>query len=316
MNKKRVAIIGATGFLGLYISETLSKSGFDVYGFIRSKNSDDYKIYKKLKLKTIIVGNLEEIKKIDIQKKTFDFVINLAARAHINQNVTENNQKFINKLSNIERNIVENFDNKKVKLIQISSAKVKLLRNHTSINKNELIYIKGKLQSEKIISKNFKRYIILRPPLVYGPHVKANFLTLMKAIDFGIPLPFANLKNARSYLYIGNLADLIIKIIKDNKFLNNKYYVCDGKPISTTELSETIAKHLSKKVKKIRVNINYLYFMAKIFKKKSLLDKVIGNFVVNNNVLKKDIDWKPKYNFTTGIKNTCFWYKTMFKMKE
>ena len=87
----------------------------------------------------------------------------------------------------------------------------------------------------------------MRPPLIYGPYVKANFLALIKAIDFGLPLPFLNLENFRSYLYLENLVDLILKVIEENKFLNNFYYVCDGNAVSTKHLSDLIANHLSKK---------------------------------------------------------------------
>ena len=57
-----------------------------------------------------------------------------------------------------------------------------------------------------------------------------------------------------------------------------------------------------------------LYFLAKIIKKHHLLNKVMEDFVINNNKIRKDLGWTPKYNLNLGIKNTCFWYKTMFNM--
>ena len=316
MKKKKVAIIGANGFLGLCISEALSKKGYQVYGLIRNENSSLKYVYKNLKIKTIVVGNLEKIKTINLKRYKFDYIINLAARAHIKKKLSLNSQEAINNFTNIERNLVKNFDVKKVKLIQLSSAKVKLTTNGVKISDNELTYINAKLKSENIIRKNFNKYIILRPPLIYGPHVKANFLTLMKAIDFGVPLPFLNLKNLRSYLYVDNLVDLIIKVIEEDKFLNNFYYICDGNAVSTKYLSDLIASHLSKKPLYFNINRKLLDFLAKIIQKQSLLNKVFGDFIVNNNKVKKDIGWSPKYNLDLGIKNTCFWYKTMFKMKN
>ena len=119
-------------------------------------------------------------------------------------------------------------------------------KKNSFISDNELVYTKAKLASEKIIKNNFKKYIILRPPLIYGPNVKANFLSLMRIVDMRIPLPFKNLENSRSYLYIRKLIDLILKIIKEDKFLNKHYYVSDGKYVSTKYLTDLIAKNLSK----------------------------------------------------------------------
>ena len=315
MQRKKVAIIGANGFLGLAICKELSTQGYEVVGFTRSKNLEYKSLYKSLNIKTIPVGDLEIKNKIDLKDNNFNYVINLAARAHISKKLSFREANFIKRLSNVERNLVNSFDTKSVKVIQLSSAKVKLNKNNSFITDSELIYTKAKLASEKIIKNNFKKYIILRPPLVYGPNVKANFLSLMRIIDKSIPLPFGNIENSRSYLFVGNLVDLILKIIREDKFLNKHYYVSDGDYVSTKYLTNLIAKNLSKKPIYFNININFLKFLAKILNKRSLLYKVIGDFKVSNNKLMKDIGWHPKYNLEFGIKNTCFWYKTMFKIQ-
>ena len=316
MQRKKVAIIGANGFLGLAFCKELSKKGYEVIGFIRSKKSEHESIFNSLNIKTILVGNLEEKKKIDLKGNKFNYVINLAARAHITRNLSDKGDNFLKKLSNIEKNLVNSFDTKKVKLIHLSSAKVKLNKNNSFISDNELVYTKAKLNSEKVIKENFKKYVILRPPLIYGPNVRANFFTLMKAVDRGLPLPFKSIKNSRSYLYVGNLVDLILKIINEDKFLNKYYYVSDGEYLSTKYLTDLLAKHLSKKPKYFKINMNILKFLAMLFNKKNLLYKVIGDFKVDNAELNKDIGWSPKYKLESGIKNTCFWYKTMFKIQS
>ncbi len=315
MQRKKVAIIGANGFLGLAICKELSTQGYEVVGFTRSKNLEYKSVYKSLNIKTISVGDLEIKNKIDLKDNNFNYVINLAARAHISKKLSFREANFIKRLSNVERNLVNSFDTKSVKVIQLSSAKVKLNKNNSFITDSELIYTKAKLASEKIIKNNFKKYIILRPPLVYGPNVKANFLSLMRIIDKSIPLPFGNIENSRSYLFVGNLVDLILKIIREDKFLNKHYYVSDGDYVSTKYLTNLIAKNLSKKPLYFSININFLKFLAKTLNKRSLLYKIIGDFKVSNNKLMKDIGWHPKYNLEFGIKNTCFWYKTMFKIQ-
>ncbi|MEC8099739.1 MAG: NAD-dependent epimerase/dehydratase family protein, partial [Pseudomonadota bacterium] len=181
---------------------------------------------------------------------------------------------------------------------------------------NELVYTEAKLASEKIIKDNFKKYIILRPPLIYGPNVKANFLSLLRIVDMGLPLPFKNLENSRSYLYIENFIDVILKIIHEDKFLNKNYFVSDGPYVSTKYLTDLVAKNFSRKPLYFSVNINLLRFLANVFNKRSLFDKVFTDFKVDNSSISKDIGWEPRYNLELGIKNTCFWYKTMFKIQD
>ena len=314
MQKKRVAIIGANGFVGLSVSKALAKKGYLVHALIRDNFSGNKKIYNNLSIKTLIVGDLENIKKINLKGNQFDYVINLAARAHVKKKISADAKKTINKLSNIEKNIVKNFNIKTIKLIQLSSAKVKLIESKNKLDDSEFIYIKAKLKSEEIIRNNLSNYIILRPPLIYGPNVKANFLALIKAIDYRLPLPFLKVENLRSYLYIENLVDLILTVIEKNHFSNNYYYICDGNPISTKKICDVIAKYLFKKPRYFYLNNNILYFLAKTVNKENLLNKVIGDFVISNKKINKDLGWRPKYNLNSGIKNTCFWYKTMFKM--
>ena len=315
MQKKRVAIIGANGFVGTSVCKALAKKGYLVYALIRDNYSVNKKIYDNLCIKTLVVGDLENIKKINFKENQFDYVINLAARAHVKKKFSAKDEEAINRLSNIEKNIVKNFNIKNIKLIQLSSAKVKLIETQSKLDVSESVYVRAKLKSEEIIRDNINSYIILRPPLIYGPNVKANFLALIKAVDYGLPLPFLHIKNLRSYLYIGNLVDLILTIIEKNHFSNKYYYICDGHAVSTKKISDVIAKFLYKKPRYFYLNKSILYFLAKAINKQHLLNKVIGDFVINNSKINKDLGWQPKYNLNSGIKNTCFWYKTMFKMR-
>ena len=101
MQKKRVAVIGANGFVGLSIVRLFAKKGYSVYGIIRNNKSACQEKYNNLKIKTLKVGNLE-IKRINLKGIKFDYIINLAARAHVKKNSTDA-KKTINRLSNIKK---------------------------------------------------------------------------------------------------------------------------------------------------------------------------------------------------------------------
>ena len=83
--------------------------------------------------------------------------------------------------------------------------------------------------------------VILRPPLVYGPGVKGNFLRLLQAVECGIPLPFGRVRNARSLIFIGNLIDAIMACMTRPQAAAQTYLVCDGEDVSTPELISRMA---------------------------------------------------------------------------
>ena len=87
---------------------------------------------------------------------------------------------------------------------------------------------------------------VIRPPLVYGPGVKANFGTMMEWIDRGIPLPLGAVDNRRSFVYVGNLVDLIIVAASHPSAAGEVFVVSDGEDMSTTELFRRLAQALGR----------------------------------------------------------------------
>ena len=315
MKKKKIAVFGATGFVGMHLCKSLIKHGYEIVVFVRTNKVFPLSKLDKDKTSIVLCGNLNKIKDLGYDFNKVDCIINCAAKAHIQHKENINEKKYINELTNIERNIVNNVKNLNLKIIHISSAKVlKLIEN--KYDKDIDIYTKAKLESEKIIKEKFNNYVILRPPIIYGPGVRANFLTLIKAINSNLPLPLKGIKNNRSYLYIENLLDVILKIILKNNIKKNTYFVCDGNDISTYELCKSIAKHLSKKIYLFHLNKNILELIFRIFKKKDILDKIIGNFSIDNKKISSDLGWTPKIKTDEGIKKTCFWYKRRFNINK
>lgn len=88
--------------------------------------------------------------------------------------------------------------------------------------------------------------VILRPPLVYGPGVKANFLHLLETVALGIPLPFANVNNRRSLIYLENLVDAVATCISSPKAAGQTYLVSDGEDVSTPELIRRVGSALER----------------------------------------------------------------------
>ena len=316
INKKNVILVfGADGFIGTSLCQKLAFNNFKVLACIRKKNMEKVKRLSHRNINILEVGNLLILKKLKIyDKNNISTIINLAAKAHTVEKKILNKDYLEKKSINIEKNIKNNLNNKSIPIIQISSAKVNK-KNIIVNKKNYFTYSFMKLKSENYIKENFKKYIILRPPLIFGPEVKANFLLLIKLINYGIPLPIKNLSNLRSYVYLENFTDLIMHIILKNKFTNRAYYVKDSQPISTTNLYIKITKYLNKKPRLFYLNQKIVLKILSLFNKKDVYEKIFQNFIVDNTKITKELNWKPKYNLDIGIKKTCFWYKRRFNIK-
>ena len=230
MVKDKIAILGASGFIGMHLCKKLVDKNIKILALIRNKNSKEAKELLKMDVQVLETGDLfKKIFSKDLSK--IKYLINLAALAHINNKSFKKKLLNLDDINNIENNIIKNFSNKNLKILHISSAKVS-----DKIENNLTDYARVKKNGESIIRKYYKKHIILRPPLVYGPNVKANFLILMKAIYNNIPLPFKKLSEKRSYMYIENLTDAILLILKKNHFIGKTYEISDNCMITNEKL--------------------------------------------------------------------------------
>ena len=140
--------------------------------------------------------------------------------------------------------------------------------------------------------------VILRPPLVYGPHVKANFLALMHAVARGWPLPFASIENRRSLVFVENLCDAILACLQSGNASGKTYVVSDGPPVSTPALCRAIGDALGRPARLFR-------FPPRLLP----LDKLKGSLVVDDAALREELGWKPPFSFEEGLSATAAWYR-------
>ena len=305
MIKEKILVLGASGFIGLHLCEKLLDQGFNTIALVRNNGSENVKKLLKMGIEVDFIGDLFKKKKFKKNYCNINYVINLAALAH----VSSKKSSFDNKnLNNLETNIIRNFSNKNLKIIHISSAKV------SEKNKNYSQYAVIKKNGERLIRNFYKKHIILRPPLIYGPFVKANFLSLIKIVEKNYPLPFKSINNKRSYMYIDNLTDAIIYILKNQHFYGRTYYISDGCTLSTTKLIELIGSCLDKKVFLFRLPRYAFKVFFNLISKPDIFNKLLGDFKVSNKNFVADTRWKPPYHYKYGFKKTCLWYKRKFRM--
>ena len=309
MVKDKIAILGASGFIGMHLCKKLVEENIKILALIRNKNSKEAKELLKMDVQVLETGDLFEKKLFSKDLSKIKYLINLAALAHINNKNFKKKLLNLDDINNIENNIIRNFSNKNLKILHISSAKVS-----DKIENNLTDYARVKKNGESIIRKYYKKHIILRPPLVYGPNVKANFLILMKAVYNNIPLPFKKLSEKRSYMYIENLTDAILLILKKNHFIGKTYEISDNCMITNEKLVHFMANALGKKAKLFYLNPKLINLMLIILGKRELFNKIMKEFIVTNKEFISDTGWKPPYHYSEGIKKTCLWYKRTFRI--
>jgi nucleoside-diphosphate-sugar epimerase len=143
--------------------------------------------------------------------------------------------------------------------------------------------------------------VILRPPLVYGPRVKANFLALMRAIDRGWPLPLASIENRRSLVYIGNLVDAIL-VCLGGPAQGRTYAVSDGPPLSTPELCRAIGRALGRPTRLFPFPPALLGLVPGVA-------RLAQSQATDDAAIRAELGWRPPFSFEEGLRRTAEWYR-------
>jgi|TARA_B110000211_G_C14093313_1_gene560835 nucleoside-diphosphate-sugar epimerase len=166
----------------------------------------------------------------------------------------------------------------------------------------------SKLEAEeglkKIATETGMEVVLIRPPLVYGTGVKANFLNLLKLSNTGLPLPFGMVKNKRSMVYVENLVDFIVKCIDHPAAANKTFLISDNHDLSLSGLLKLIRNSLNKPSRLIPVPSFLFKLAGLIFRKQDVVDRLVGDLQVDTSKAMSLLDWKPPYTVEQGIQAT------------
>jgi nucleoside-diphosphate-sugar epimerase len=146
------------------------------------------------------------------------------------------------------------------------------------------------------------RLVVLRPPLVYGPGVKANFLALARAIARGVPLPLAGIENRRSFVYAANLSDAILACAADARASGKTYLVSDGAPLSTPVLCGEIAHALGRRARLFPLPRALLELLPGA-------RRLTGSLEVDDSALRRELGWHPPATLAEGLAATAAWLR-------
>jgi nucleoside-diphosphate-sugar epimerase len=150
--------------------------------------------------------------------------------------------------------------------------------------------------------------VIIRPPLVYGPGVKANFLSMMRWLRKRLPLPFGAIHNQRSLVALDNLVDLIITCIDHPAAANQTLLVSDGEDISTTELIRRMAHALDLPVRLIPLPTAAIMVGATLLGKREEAARLCSSLQVDSIKVRELLSWSPPITMDEGLRRTASHY--------
>jgi nucleoside-diphosphate-sugar epimerase len=148
--------------------------------------------------------------------------------------------------------------------------------------------------------------VIIRPTLVYGPGVKANFFALMSLVSKGIPLPFGCINtNKRSLVSVDNLVDFIFTCVSHPKAANEVFLISDGYDVSTSEMVREMAMALGKPTWQLPVPVCIYKLIGKLFNKSDIVDRLTGSLQVDVTHTQETLGWNPPQSLQEGFKQTA-----------
>jgi nucleoside-diphosphate-sugar epimerase len=284
-----VLITGATGFIGKHLIADLQLKNIS-YLIFSQRIENEYDLTRYGDIKTII---------------------HLAGCAH--KNFSENEYEKINYKAT--ENLVRQAASAGVKrFIFISTVAVHGDKGENITSESPIaassVAAKTKYAAEDAIKKIGKssnmEFVIIRPPLVYGPGVKANFAAMMKWVYKGFPLPLGGIKhNKRSLVSVGNLVDLIITCIEHPKAANQTFLVSDDNDVSTTVLLQNMAVALNVPSRLLPVPASWLEFFARLIGKPAISQRLCGSLQVDISKTKEVLNWQPPFSSAVCMKKTA-----------
>lgn len=147
--------------------------------------------------------------------------------------------------------------------------------------------------------------VIIRPPLVYGPGVKANFLSMMQWLQRGIPLPLGAIDNRRSLVALDNLVDLIVTCIEHPAAANQVFLVSDGEDLSTPELLRRMGHALGKPARLLPVPAFMLKVGARLLGKGAAAQRLCGSLQVDIGKTRQMLGWEPPVKVDEALRKTA-----------
>jgi len=285
----KIAVSGATGFLGRVVVPALRSRRHEVVALDRAS-----------------IGDIATVTDWPARLAGMDAVVHLAALAHA-RGIDEARLRAVN----VEASVVIGKAAVAAGTAMLFMSSVKVLGEETlaqpftesSMPAPQDAYGRAKAAAEADLRAiPGLRLTVLRPPLVYGPGVRANFLSLLNAVARGWPLPLASIDNRRSLIGAGNLADAVARCVEAPQAAGKTYMVSDGAPLSTPALCRAIASALGRTAR-------LLPFPTSLLEIAPPARKLTRSLVVDDGAIRRELGWAPPQSLEEGLRLTAGWLR-------
>ena len=313
----RVLVTGATGFVGRALVPALIAAGHEVAATVRQTAAPS------------LVDGVTVHMVADIGPDTdwagalrcVDAVVHLAGRAHIMSERAADPQAEFSRINAAGTECLARAAAAAgVKRFVLMST-VKVMGGETrdapfcetDTPAPEDAYGASKLAAEQallaIAGESGLQPVILRPPLVYGPGVKGNVLSLLKLCRLAPPLPLAAIDNRRSLIFVGNLVDAVVVCLENPAAGGQTFFVRDGEDLSTPDLFRRVGHALNRPVRLFRVPPALLGMVGRMTGKSRTIQRLRGSLQVNDDKIRRQLTWTPPFNVVKGLDKMAAWFK-------
>ncbi len=313
---KRVLVTGASGFVGRALLERLRHEDCEVVAAVRTAGS----LQTRDGLTEGVVGDLTLFDDWARLLHGVDAVVHLAARVHqMNEDEAQAEERY--RLANVEvtRRLADAAQQAGVeRFLFVSSIKVNGEGGTRTIRADDEplpsdAYARSKCEAEALLRRltatGDMKHIILRPPLMYGPGVKANMYALLRWVDRGRPWPFGAMENRRSLLFVGNMADAIVTALQDPRALQKTYLLADGPAVSTSDILRAVSVAMEKPILMAPLSGRLAGQLLALSGRQDLRRRLFGSLVVDGAPFCEDTGWTPPCSLADGLKATVAWYR-------
>lgn len=305
----RLLVTGAGGFVGRALCADLSRRNNSVLGAVRTARAP------KADIEWVSAGDISGSTDWVRLVKGVETVIHVAARVHVMQdNAADPLAEFRKVNVDGSLNLARQAADAGVKrFVFMSSVKVNGESTQAGHCFTEMdapgpqdAYGQSKHEAElglqKIAAQSGMEVVIIRPPLVYGPGVKANFAALMRAVQKGWVLPLGAVHNQRSLVALDNLVDFVVTCASHPLAANQTFMVSDGHDLSTTELVCGLADALKAPKRFLPAPVWLLEAGATLLGKREAVQRLCGNLQVDISKARRLLGWMPPVSVDEGLR--------------